>query len=831
VSRIKKNNSFFILMLIAVLSFTLIATMNMQAKEISLEEALNWGIEHNSSIKEIKDNIETIERSLDLIDTEYGFKTNISANPIIAGSYEEPTDNNSIGIDNGDNDSGISISPKISLKTTKLFPNGLILQSEISLKEEDWFDLEKLSEGPNSIFSATKSIYPVLPIESEQEKYLASNNLLKARENLTWQQEYKEIEFLESYFNLLRLQERLSLAETNFQYAREDLNKILRKIVIGEAGERQEIEAKIALKKAEINLLQAQNNFLQQKNRWYLNLNLSEEVEVSFKQDLPFLEEIIKWIDSLELNLKEEELMELIVANHYQIINNQLDQDSEQKEAEWNLAKNKPQVDLFGAYSSKDNGWGVGIELSYDIFDGGKQKIEDEGYQVKLENLEDDYSQIVSELRLELSDLINQQEINNLNLEEKLMSWEKAKLEEESYQAQLQQGLISDSEFQYKMLGWQESEINLKSAKDEILINKLRIAHFLLIIGVIIILIAAIFIWYRFFKVSDEGLADQNINININPGLVTSVERGNLKKTVSTSGYLQPADEKLLTFNLNGEIEEILIAEGQRVSEGEELMQLDKSKQELNYLKAKNAYELIKTSGSESEINEQELNFQIAKKNLEDTTLKTPFSGLITEVPVTPGDYVQAGTKVGYLIDDSSYEIEVSVNEIDSLEVEVGQEVIITLDAFPGREFLGRVREIHNYTKNVNGVVTLPVIVQLDQVEKQFKPGFSALLEIIVGKAEGGLLVPITAILGSKGQQMVVKVVDNKPVFTQVKTGFSDGVYTVVEGGLAEGDQILINVYEFAKAGSKNNLEASTRSGSPHKQKQDEGVMIMQFEK
>jgi len=39
--------------------------------------------------------------------------------------------------------------------------------------------------------------------------------------------------------------------------------------------------------------------------------------------------------------------------------------------------------------------------------------------------------------------------------------------------------VISDSEFQYKMLDWQESEINLKSAKDEILINKLRMAHFL----------------------------------------------------------------------------------------------------------------------------------------------------------------------------------------------------------------------------------------------------------------------------------------------------------------------------------------------------------------
>ncbi|HDP36571.1 MAG TPA: efflux RND transporter periplasmic adaptor subunit [Candidatus Atribacteria bacterium] len=326
-----------------------------------------------------------------------------------------------------------------------------------------------------------------------------------------------------------------------------------------------------------------------------------------------------------------------------------------------------------------------------------------------------------------------------------------------------------------------------------------------LIIGIIIIvIIIALFIGSRFLnKTNEEELTEQNIKIT--PQMVTSVERGDLKKTVSTSGYLQPADEKVLTFSLNGKIEEVLVSEGKRVTEGEVLVQLEKSQQEYNYLKAKNTYELIKTSGSESEINEQELNFQIAKKNLEDTTLKAPFSGLITEVSVKPGDYINSGREVVYIIDDSSYEIEVAINEIDSLEIQEGQEAIIILDAFPGREFSGRVEEIHNYTQNVNGVVTLPVTVQLDKVDKQFKPGFSALVEIIIGRAEDKLLVPISAILDRKGQQMVVKVVDNKPVQTPVKAGFSDGVYTAIEEGLAEGEEIVINVYEFAKAGSKNN--------------------------
>jgi len=234
------------------------------------------------------------------------------------------------------------------------------------------------------------------------------------------------------------------------------------------------------LKTAEINLLQSQNNFNQQKDRWYLDLNLPEGVEIPLREDHPFLKEIENWIESLELNLEnQEKLMDLVIASHYQIENNLLDQESAQRELEWNLAKNKPQINLYGAYSSQDNIWGLGIDLSYNISDGGKQKIEEEGYKAKLENLKDDYLQIISGLRLELSNLINQQEIYNLNLEEKLMSWEKAKLEEESYRAQLQQGLLSDSEFQYKLLSCKEAEIDFKSAKDKVFINKLRIAQFL----------------------------------------------------------------------------------------------------------------------------------------------------------------------------------------------------------------------------------------------------------------------------------------------------------------------------------------------------------------
>jgi multidrug efflux pump subunit AcrA (membrane-fusion protein) len=335
-----------------------------------------------------------------------------------------------------------------------------------------------------------------------------------------------------------------------------------------------------------------------------------------------------------------------------------------------------------------------------------------------------------------------------------------------------------------------------------------------LIAVVIIILIATFLVWNRFFKAnSDKGLTDQNINITINPQTVMTLKKGDLRKTVSTSGYLQSVNEKVLSFNLNGEVKEILINEGDKVTQGEDLIKLDKNEQELNYLKMKNAYELIKINGSDSGIKEAKLDFTIAEKNLEDTTLKAPFSGLITKISVKPGDYVTQGLQVAYLIDDSSYEIDTTVNEIDSLEIKKEQEVIIRLDAFPNKEFAGIVKEIDSYTENVNGVVTLPVVIQVNKAEPEFKPGFSALLEITVDKVAGKLLVPITAIFNQNEQSMVAKIVEGKAKSIPVKTGVSDGVYTVIEDGLIEGDQIMINTYQFAGIKPENNLNFNRSGG------------------
>jgi hypothetical protein len=462
-NKFRKNSSLLILISIILLLIVFI-NISVAAKEISLREAIAWGTEHNMSLREIKDNIETLERKMGIIEAGKAWKVDIIS------ENQKTIQEDDSSIDGG----------KISLEVKKSFSGGLIIGSELYLEEQDWSTFGDIEDELNFTFTAIQNIYPHTVIEIEQEIYLASNDLLKVKESLTWQKNSKEIDFLESYLNILRLKEKLSLAETNYQYEQGDLDRVLKQIEISEADLQQELEARIALEKAGMYLRQAKNNFQQQKQSWYLDLNLPKEVEIPIKEEQVFFEEIEKWVTSLEIDLSnKDKLMDLVTASHFQTKTNLLDQNSAYKEAEWNLAKDKPQINISGGYDYQSSVWYAGIELTYNLLDGGEQKLKSQEYEAKLNTLENNHLHLVNELEFQLDNLIDQLELSNMNLREKTFSCQKAKLEEKLWQEQLEQGLVSKRSFRKKLISWREIEIELKTAEDVILINTLRLAHFL----------------------------------------------------------------------------------------------------------------------------------------------------------------------------------------------------------------------------------------------------------------------------------------------------------------------------------------------------------------
>jgi len=337
---------------------------------------------------------------------------------------------------------------------------------------------------------------------------------------------------------------------------------------------------------------------------------------------------------------------------------------------------------------------------------------------------------------------------------------------------------------------------------------------------VILILGAGSFFGFNYWQSKSETEANSGNQIqSFDLASVIEVELGNLKKTVPASGFLQPVN----SINLNlqssgtagGTVEEILVQTGEFVEEGQELVHLKDKEERLNYLKAKNEYELAKINGSPNLTQEEKkLTMDLALEKLEAQTIQAPFSGKIIKIYVEEGDNIEKTDDIIYLIDDTAYEFEVSVSEVDCMEVKVGQEVEVELDILDEKVFTGKVVEVAEYAIAESSIVTVLVTIRMDEVSNFFKPGFSASAEIIVGSAENVLLIPVTSLATMGRDSVVLKVEGDKAVPTPVKTGISDSYYLEVIEGLKEGDKIIVNNYQMNTDNSNNN-RGPNRGGLP----------------
>lgn len=184
-----------------------------------------------------------------------------------------------------------------------------------------------------------------------------------------------------------------------------------------------------------------------------------------------------------------------------------------------------------------------------------------------------------------------------------------------------------------------------------------------------------------------------------------------------------------------------------------------------------------------------------AQDALEAATMVAPFDGTVISTGAKVGEFVYSTTTVITLADLSNLEVTAFVDETDISQVEIGQEVEITFDAFPGKEFRGQVLEVPLQGTLEQNVLTYEVPMSLEGAEEvSLKPGMTANLKIVVGRREDVLLVPALAV--QQGEEGNVVMVQDSPqgpaVQTRVELGLSDGLYVEVVRGLNEGDQVVI---------------------------------------
>ncbi|MGH7790423.1 MAG: efflux RND transporter periplasmic adaptor subunit [Candidatus Binatia bacterium] len=206
-----------------------------------------------------------------------------------------------------------------------------------------------------------------------------------------------------------------------------------------------------------------------------------------------------------------------------------------------------------------------------------------------------------------------------------------------------------------------------------------------------------------------------------------------------------------------------------------------------------------------------------ARISLAYTDITSPVDGVVVSRSVDVGQTVAASfqTPTLFLIaqDLTKMQVNASVSESDIGSVHDGQAATFTVDAYPGREFSGTVRQVRNAPVTLQNVVTYDVIVGVDNLDLALKPGMTATIAITTAHADDVLRLPVRALTfnphpahdgtpaarptaGADAGPGVWRLqADGRLERVAVATGLRDDLFVEVkDGALQAGDQVALAI-------------------------------------
>jgi HlyD family secretion protein len=152
-----------------------------------------------------------------------------------------------------------------------------------------------------------------------------------------------------------------------------------------------------------------------------------------------------------------------------------------------------------------------------------------------------------------------------------------------------------------------------------------------------------------------------------------------------------------------------------------------------------------------------ETNLELARQKMGDVTIDAPIDGTIIEKTVETGQIiasasqtVSGGTTLFKMADLSTMQVRTLVDETDIGKVQPGQTARVTVEAYPGRPFIGEVQKIEPQAVVDQNVTMFPVLIRLDNAQRLLKPGMNAEVEIQIARRGDALVIPNDAVVNAK---------------------------------------------------------------------------------
>ena len=201
----------------------------------------------------------------------------------------------------------------------------------------------------------------------------------------------------------------------------------------------------------------------------------------------------------------------------------------------------------------------------------------------------------------------------------------------------------------------------------------------------------------------------------------------------------------------------------------------------------------LKAGADPQDVAAVEARITAAKATLSALQLAAPFAGEILAVDVQPGDVVSPNQTALTLANRERMHVNTLVDETDVAAVLVGDQAVITLDAFPGKELTGKVGFINPMGQSIQGNVKYEVRIDLDPLDNPLLLGATADVLIQTGAPQESLVVPVRAIQSDEsGEFVIILLDDGTQQRVDITSGQLSGDQVVVTGNLQVGDKVLL---------------------------------------
>lgn len=285
-------------------------------------------------------------------------------------------------------------------------------------------------------------------------------------------------------------------------------------------------------------------------------------------------------------------------------------------------------------------------------------------------------------------------------------------------------------------------------------------------------------------QTAEQNLTDARLAYDAN---ASNAEEALAKARVDFNNAIINARNSLNSAKISGD-KQITIAEA-NVKTSKELWEVAKAR--LTQIKAPARREDVVLAQSALES---------VKKQIENSIIKAPVSGVITKVNYEVGEQTSAGEPEFSMVSANNLEVDVDVSESDIIKVNIGDPVEITLDAFGDDiKFSGKVYFIEPAETIIQDVIYYKVKIEFtggiggnQRRQNKIKPGMTANVVITTNEKKNILKMPSRAIVQKNGNEYARILVNGKVNETPVKIGLrgDEGIVEVLKG-VKEGDEAV----------------------------------------